>query len=100
MANYEIACRYNYGDKFVKGPDYLHPKIDWQFPDLTPWTKTCIKHFSTDFFLQYKDHQFPTIQDIPFNTVDIGKAFDLCIVMMKSAYWKKNLCNVLGRRQK
>ncbi|PVF91326.1 hypothetical protein CPB86DRAFT_802901 [Serendipita vermifera] len=86
VANYDIVRRYNRGDKFVKGPEFKNPVIDWQFPDITHWTRASIKAFVSDFFFQYKAGKFCTIQDMAISVGDIESFFYLCLLMMKSVY--------------
>ncbi|PVF91644.1 hypothetical protein CPB86DRAFT_802674 [Serendipita vermifera] len=89
VATYDTARRYNRGDKFVNGPDYMHPILDWQFPDLTPWTKALLRKFSADFFAQYKANQLPTLHETAISMADIERAFYICVLVMKNDYSKK-----------
>jgi hypothetical protein len=81
-----VAHRYNYGDKFVRGPDYDNPIIDWQFPDITPWTKATVKFLIQDFFFLYEAGKFNTIRKSVLNTGDVERSFHICLLMMKSMY--------------
>jgi hypothetical protein len=88
VADYHIARRYNYGDKFVQGPDHENPLIDWQFPDITRWTKACTNPFIRDFFLQYKAKKPSTSQNIALKMEDVERSFHICLLVMKDIYRK------------